>query len=107
MERKNKPRIEAVAPVECEEESEEPLYEFDLTTANVEAIDGAMVKKDEDMIKLLFYQIRPYFDGEVGKCRGVLEGRMSKIKFLELVDELNRLAATMRKNEIGFDLMYV
>ena len=107
MERKNKPRIEAVAPVECEEESEEPLYEFDLTTTFVEVVDGALVKNEDDTIKLLLYHIKPYFEGEVGRCRGVLEGRMSKIKFLELVDELNRMAATMRKNEIGFDLMYV
>ena len=90
MERKMNPRIEAESPDVSEEES---LYE--------------LVKNEDNTIKLLLYHIKPYFEGEVGRCRGVLEARLSKRRFLELVDELNKMAVTMKENEIGFDPMIV
>ena len=104
MERKKNPRIEAEAP---DEESEEDLYEFDLTSAFVEVVDGALVKNEDDTIKLLLYHIKPHFEGEVGRCRGVVEARLSKRRFLEVVDEMNIIATTMRKNKVGFDPMVV
>jgi hypothetical protein len=101
MERKNKPEIEAAVP----DESEEELFEFDLTTAFVEVVDGALVKNEDGTIKLLLYHIRPHFEGEVGRCRAVVEARLSQRRFLEVVDEMNRLAANLKHNEIGFDPM--
>ena len=83
--------------------------EFDTFTANVEAIDGVVVDSDEELVKMLFFHFKPeveLLDDERIRCKCVLEGRISKSRFVEMADDLHRKAMALRGNETGINPMF-
>jgi len=66
--------------------------ELEIDDAIVQAIDGVLIKADEEEIKLLFYYYKPDgidIEDEIIYCKGIAEFRISKKNFYTIVKNLN------------------
>ena len=91
-------------------EGSDPGAEFDLDLdigeAIVQAIDGVLIKANDEEVRLLFYYHKP--DGidvedEVIYCKGVAEFRFSKKNFYGILKNLNGNLNKLIKNQKKID----
>jgi len=97
MEKIKSRKIEA-----CEPDNEDlEQLELDVDDTYVQVVDGIIVGGDDEEIKMLFFYKTPLQD----KCKGIVEFRTSKSRFVEIYQEINDMVKVIRGNE--FNPMFI
>lgn len=88
----------------CEPDDEDlEKLDLDIEDILVQVVDGIIVGGDDEEIKMLFFYRKPIQD----QCKGVVEFRTSKSRFLEISREVNEMAKVLRGNEMRTNPMFV
>ena len=79
---------------DCEDEFDfETELEFDIENILVQVIDGAVISNDDELIKMLFFYVKPGEDPETDdkiECKAVAEFRISRSKFMNMFKNINK-----------------
>jgi len=88
----------------CEPDDEDlEKLELDIEDTFVQVVDGIIVGGDDEEVKMLFFYKKPCVQDE---CKGVVEFRTSRSRFLEISREINEMAMVLRGNETGINPMF-
>jgi hypothetical protein len=99
MEKRKPQEVEACEPDDEDLES----LELDIDDTLVQVTDGVIVGGDDEEIKMLFFYKTPLQD----RCKGVVEFRTSKTRFLEITREVNKMAKMIKGYEDGINPMFI
>ena len=73
---------------DCEDDFDyEKELVFDLENTLVQVVDGLVISNDDELIKLLFFYIKPGENPETDdkiECKAVAEFRISRSKFMNM-----------------------
>lgn len=73
--------------------------EIDACEAIVSPVDGVIIEGDDEEIKLLFYHFKPKgidVEGEIIRCKCVVEFRISRHKFLPVAKHISEKARALK-----------
>ena len=85
-------------------------FDVDVEDVAVQAIDGVVISNDDELIRLLFYYIKPGENPDNGdniQCKAVAEFRISRARFLEIARSVKEKAKELNMYQKRFqDFMF-